>query len=214
MTTTDNATETTPSAETRSRWLDALLPRVPEEGWTDLAAKRAANDAGIDAGERVLAAPNGVDDLIEAFFSNAEAGARATIEAGPLDEMRIHERVAFGVRTWLDTLEPHRAAVERASARGFWPTHAGDAIQRCWSVADMVWDAIGDTSEDYNKYTKRGLLASTIPPIILYWQREPSSEDLDGFIARRLKMAMQLGQTGGRVMKPVLDLVFGRGSAG
>ncbi|MEO0818472.1 MAG: COQ9 family protein [Pseudomonadota bacterium] len=213
MTTTENASETTPSAEIRARWLEVLLPRIGEEGWTELAMRRAADTAGMSPGEQALAAPGGVDDLIEAFFDSAEAQARNAIEAGPLDEMRIHERVAFGVRIWLDTLVPHRDAVERASARGFWPTHAGDAVQRCWSVADMVWDAIGDTSEDYNRYTKRGLLAATIPPIILYWQREPGSEEMDSFIARRLKTAMQLGQTGGRIVKPFLDLVSGSRSA-
>lgn len=214
MTTTEKTPGTTPSAEIRARWLAALLPRVPEEGWTETAARRAAEAAGISAGEQALAAPGGVDDLIGAFFETVEDDARKAIETGALDEMRIHERVAFGVRTWLDTLVPHRAAVERASARGFWPTHAGDAVQRCWSVADMVWDAIGDTSQDYNRYTKRGLLAATIPPIILYWQGEPTSEDLDGFIARRLKTAMQIGQTGGRFVKPFLDLVSGSGRTG
>lgn len=214
MTTTEKTPGTTPSAEIRARWLAALLPRVPDEGWTETAARRAAQAARLSAGEQALAAPGGVDDLIAAFFDLAEDEARKAIESGPIDEMRIHERVAFGVRTWLDTLAPHRTAVERASARGFWPTHAGDAIQRCWSVADMVWDAIGDTSEDYNRYTKRGLLAVTIPPIILYWQGEPTGEDLDAFIARRLKTAMQIGQTGGRFVKPFLDLVSGSGRTG
>ncbi|MEM9740042.1 MAG: COQ9 family protein, partial [Pseudomonadota bacterium] len=209
MTTTDKTPETTPSAEIRSRWLAALLPLVPEYGWTQMAARLAADAAEVSVGEQALAAPRGVDDLIEAFFDSAETEARRAIEATPLEEMRIHERVAFGIRSWLDTLAPHRKAVERASARGFWPTHAGDSVQRCWSVADMVWDAIGDTSEDYNRYTKRGLLAATIPPIILYWQSNPEGDDLDAFIARRLQMAMRLGQTGGRVVKPVLDLVFG-----
>lgn len=213
MTTTQKTPETTPSAEIRSRWLKTLLPIVPEEGWTETAARRAAELAGISAGERALAAPGGVDDLIAAFFDTAEKAAREGIEATDLDDMRVHERVAFGLRRWLDELEPNRAAVERASARGFWPTHAGDAVQRCWSVADMVWDAVGDTSEDYNRYTKRGLLSATIPPVILYWQNEPTSEDLDAFIARRLKGAMRLGQTGGRLVKPFLDLMSGsRGS--
>lgn len=200
----------TPSDTLRSRWLDALLPRVDEDGWTELAARRAADAAGLTHGERALAAPGGVGDLLDAFFDAAENSARDVIAEAPLDEMRIHERVAFGVRAWLDALAPHREAVKRASGRAFWPTEAGDAAQRCWSVADMVWDAIGDTSDDYNRYTKRGLLTSTIPPIVLYWQGNPESDDLDAFIARRLKTAMTLGRTGGQVLKPFLDLVARR----
>ena len=54
-------------------------------------------------------------------------------------------------------------AVRRAAARGFLPWGAGPALQRSWKVADMVWTAAGDTSEDYNRYSKRGLLAGVIP---------------------------------------------------
>lgn len=178
-----------------------------------MAARQAAGAAGLSAGEQALAAPGGVHDLIEACFDRAERAARAALSAAPLAEMRVHERVAFGVRAWLDALAPHRGAVERASGRAFWPTEAGAAAQRCWSVADMVWDAIGDTSGDYNYYSKRTLLAAVIPPIVLYWQGEPESEALDGFIARRLKSAMTLGRTGGRFAKPFLDLLGGRGPA-
>lgn len=197
----------TPSDTLRSRWLDALLPRVGVDGWTEYAMRRAAETAGLSAGEQALAAPGGINDLREAFFDRAEAEARSEIEAHDLDEKKVHERVALGVRIWLDSLGPHREAVKRASAHAFSPFQAGDAAQRCWSVADMVWSAIGDTSDGHNFYTKRGLLASVIPAIVLYWQTEPSSDDLDGFIARRLKGAMQLGRTGGQIAGPVLDLI-------
>lgn len=196
-----------PSETLKERWLDALLPRIGEDGWTDFAARKAAEDAGISAGEQALAAPGGVEDLREAFFDSAEADARSAIEAQDLADLKVHERVALGVRIWLDTLAPHREAVKRASASAFSPFQAGDAAQRCWSVADMVWSAIGDTSDDHNYYTKRGLLASTIPPIVLYWQGEPDSEDLDGFIARRLQGAMQFGRASGEIAGPVLDLI-------
>ena len=205
MTTPDDAAGSTPSSVLKERWLETLLPLVPDQGWTEMAARLAAEQAGLCHEEKALAAPGGVHDLLEAFFDRAEDTARAAIAAADLNQLRVHERVALGVRAWLDALTPFRGAVERASGRALFPTETGGAIERCWSVADMVWDAIGDTSEDYNFYSKRALLAAVIPPIVLYWQGNPAETDLDGFIARRLKGAMSLGQTGGRVMKPFLD---------
>ncbi|MEM1106485.1 MAG: COQ9 family protein [Pseudomonadota bacterium] len=214
MTTSASTVETTPSATLRSRWLEALLPSVADLGWTETAARQAAASAGLSPGEQALAAPGGVDDLIQAFFDGAEDEARAGLAGEDLDDLPMHRRVARGIRVWLDTLEPHRAAVARASARGFWPTRSSHAAARCWSVADMVWEAAGDTAEDYNRYTKRGLLAATVPPIVLYWQRGPESDALDEFIARRLKTAMQVGQTGARFAKPLLDRFLSGRSAG
>ncbi|HBX93320.1 MAG TPA: COQ9 family protein, partial [Hyphomonas sp.] len=61
----------TPSEVLRFRWLDAMLPDVPFDGWTEATAARAAKQAGLSEGEQALAAPNGVPDLIDAFFDRA-----------------------------------------------------------------------------------------------------------------------------------------------
>ena len=51
----------------------------------------------------------------------------------------------------------------------------------------MVWDEAGDTSEDYNRYSKRGLLAAVIPPVVMYWLDAPAGEEsLDAIIQRTL----------------------------
>ena len=65
----------TPSETLRFRWLDALLPDVPFDGWTEAAAAVAADRAGLTPGEQALAAPNGISDLIDAFFDRAGQAA-------------------------------------------------------------------------------------------------------------------------------------------
>ena len=194
-----------PSARLRQRWLAALLPHVPFDGWTDAAVRRAATEAELSAGEQALAAPRGVIDLIDALFDTAEADARTAIGQMDLSGQGVRDKVATGLKAWLAALSPHREAVRRAAAKGFLPWVAGDALQRTWSVADMVWTAIGDTSEDYNKYSKRGLLAATVPLIVLRWLDEEDEARLDAFIHRRLTGAMTVGRLGGRVAGPVLD---------
>ncbi len=74
----------TPSMALRRRWLSALLPEIAFDGWTELAASRAAVSAGLTAGERALAAPRGVIDLIDAMFDAAEAEARTALAASDL----------------------------------------------------------------------------------------------------------------------------------
>lgn len=196
---------TPPSVLLRRRWLEALLPEVVFEGWSEVAAAAAADKAGLTAGERALAAPRGVVDLIDGFFDEAETRAKAALEGEDFEGLRVPEKVKRGVLAWLEALEPHREAVRRAASRGFLPWSAGPALQRSWKVADMVWTAAGDASEDYNRFSKRGLLASVVPAIVLHWADNPSAEDLESFIDRRLSHASGLGRTAGRFVKPLLD---------
>ncbi|MDP1557233.1 MAG: COQ9 family protein [Hyphomonas sp.] len=194
-----------PSEILRRRWLAELLPEVAFEGWTDAAAQAAAARAGLTDGEQALAAPQGVLNLIDAFFNAAEAEAREALAGEDLSARRVPEKVKAGVLAWLAALEPNREAVRRAASRGFLPWGAGPALQRTWKVADMVWTAAGDASEDYNRYSKRGLLAAVLPGIVLYWADHPAPEDLDGFITRRLANVSGIGQRAGRIVKPVLE---------
>ncbi|MFN4184713.1 MAG: COQ9 family protein [Hyphomonas sp.] len=193
-----------PSVLLRRRWLDALLPEVVFDGWSEAAATAAAGKAGLTSGEQALAAPRGVIDLIEGFFDEAGARAGAALAAEDMTGLRVPDKVKRGVLAWLAELEPHREAVRRAAARGFLPWGAGPALQRSWKVADMVWTAAGDTSEDYNRYSKRGLLASVLPAIVLHWADHPSPEDLESFVDRRLSHASGVGRTAGRFVKPFL----------
>ena len=197
----------TPSEVLRFRWLDAMLPDVPFDGWTEATAARAAKKAGLSEGEKALAAPNGVPDLIDAFFDRAGQAAREALADQDISALKTPARVKAGVLAWLAALEPNRETVRRAAVRGLLPWGAASAVQRTWRIADMVWDEAGDTSEDYNRYSKRGLLAAVIPPIIMYWLDQPSDEQLDTYIDRRLSLASGIGRNLGRIAKPLLDVL-------
>ena len=195
-----------PSQKLRDRWLDALLPRVPQTGWTLVSAKQAAREIGLTQGEQALAAPSGITDLIDHFFEQAVAKMRIALASQDLMALRTHERVAAGLRAWLDALEPNKAAVRKAAGHGLLPWGAGAAAKRVWAIADAIWDEAGDTATDYNRQTKRALLSAVIPRVVLYWLDHEDGDALDAFIERRLQMAMKLGQTGGKVLGPILDL--------
>ncbi|MGB3624265.1 MAG: COQ9 family protein [Henriciella sp.] len=197
-----------PSIALQDKWLQALLPHVPDMGWSDEASSRAAREAGLDEDDQALAAPHGVKDLIERFFDQAEDDMLAALDAQDLSALRTHEKVAAGIRAWLAALAPNREAVKRASARGFAPWNAPAAAKRTWKTADAIWLAAGDTAEDYNRETKRALLSATLPTIVLYWlDNDHTEEELDAFIESRLKGAMKLGQWGSKIAKPGLDLI-------
>lgn len=196
-----------PSQILLDRWLEALLPRVPETGWTMVAAKQAAREIELTTGEQALAAPNGISDLIDRFIDRAVDEALVNLSSEILETLRMHERVAAGLKAWLDALEPHREAVRKAAGHGLLPWGAGAAAKRVWSVADAIWEAAGDTATDYNRQTKRALLSAVIPRVVMYWLEQRDPERVERFIMTRLQEAMKLGQAGGKVLGPALDFM-------
>ena len=197
---------TTPSEKLRDSWLKALLPLVPDGGWTTEIARKAADEAELSLGEQNLAAPNGVADLIDHFFDQAGDMMLETLVTQDLSALRTHERVAAGLRAWLDALEPNKDAVREAANIGLLPWGAGAAARRVWRVADTIWEAAGDTAIDYNRHTKRALLSLVIPSVVMKWLDTSDQGQVDQHIETRLKQAMNVGQAGSKVLKPVLDV--------
>ena len=195
----------TPSEKLRDRWLEALLPKVLDSGWSTVAAKQAAREIDLSVGEQALAAPNGVPDLIDHFFERATDDMLVALSSQDFADLRTHERVAAGLKAWLGALAPHKEAVRKAAGRGLLPWGAGAAAKRVWAISDAIWEAAGDTATDYNRHTKRALLSAVIPRIILYWLDHSDPDGLDHFIERRLINAMKVGQAGGKLLGPALD---------
>ena len=57
-----------------------------------------------------------------------------------------------------------------------------------------MWYAAGDTSTDFNFYTKRATLAGVYSSTLLYWlnDRSPGSEATWGFLDRRIDDVMKI----------------------
>ena len=70
-----------------------------------------------------------------------------------------------------------------------------------YNTVDVIWRAAGDTSTDFNFYTKRGLLAAVYASTVLFWL-DDRSEDCAAtwaFLDRRIAEVMQFPQVRARV---------------
>ena len=83
------------------------------------------------------------------------------------------------------------------------PQYALDGATCVWRTCDTIWRAIGDTSADFNWYTKRGLLAGVVTSTMLYWFADQSEdfEDTQKFIDRRIADVMQIEKVKAQVTK-------------
>lgn len=178
----------------RQKVLVAALPEVPFDGWTGAVLMRAAKEVGVDHGLARLAFPNGARDLAEYFLSDGDCRMIEALEAVDLDSLKIREKITLAVRTRLEVDTNHREALRRASVSLALPPASASAAKALYNSVDAIWVAIGDTSTDFNFYTKRATLAGVFSTTLACWFADESegSADTWAFLDRRISDVMQI----------------------
>ena len=173
----------------------AMLPLVPEHGWTLRALSQAAG-----AQAEVLF-PRGPAELVEAYIDMATREAvRAAAPA--LQGQRLSQKVRTLILTRLEQAEPDRQAVRRAVGVLALPGNAGVAAGCTARTVDVIWTAAGDTGTGFSWYSKRAILASVYTSTLLFWLGEGRTrQDVTAFLDRRLAGVARFGKFTARVKK-------------
>ena len=174
-----------------------VLPNVPFDGWAWRSIENAAQEAGHSKAMARAVFPGRETDVLDALADWADREMLNVLSGVNIEDLRIRDRIRQAVMTRFEILNPHKEAV-RASMK-FWvvPTRKPRAAKIVWRTADCIWDWAGDMSDDYNRYTKRGLLSGVLVSTTLAWLNESSSENMDNtkaFLDRRIENVMQLGK--------------------
>ena len=173
--------------------LMAALAHVPFDGFTDAVLARASEEAGAGDIARVRLFPDGAPSLVEAFSDWADAEMDARLAKAKLPAKKIRDRIKLAVRTRLDVLAPHKEAARRAAAWLTLPPNAALGLKLLYRTTDAMWRAAGDTSTDFNFYTKRAILAGVYSATLMRWFTDASADesDTDAFLARRIEDVMR-----------------------
>jgi len=198
-----NLDEMTPF-ELRAPLVEAMLAHVPFEGWSRAAIDLAAKDVGVPP-KRAQLAFSGPADMADTFTEMADGAMVKALEQLELPGMKIRDRIRISVVTRLAQAEPHKEAVRRAAAVLAMPQNAVLAAKGLWRTVDAMWRAAGDTSTDYNFYTKRAILSGVYSATLLVWLNDDSEGHVDtlAFLDRRIEGIMRFEKTKAKVLGAV-----------
>lgn len=187
----------------RDELLAAALAHVPFDGWSRTAIRRGAADAGIDEETALRTLPGGAGDLAACYSEYADRMMLAELARRDLSAIGMTERIATAVRIRLEQAAPHREAVRRSLATLALPQNAALGARCLYRTVDAIWREAGDTSTDWNFYSKRGLLAGVYGATVLYWLNDGSGDFADtwSFLDRRLRNTADFGKATARLME-------------
>jgi ubiquinone biosynthesis protein COQ9 len=180
----------------RDAILLAALPNVVFDGWSLQSLRDGTEMAGFEPSTLLRAFPGGVADAVAHFAGWTDRETLNRLDAHPLETMRVRDKVALAVRTHFDVLAPHREAKRRQLAYLALPQNVALGLKLLYRSVDAMWFAAGDTSTDFNHYTKRALLAAVLSSSTFYWLDDRSEGHVEtwAFIERRLADVMSVGK--------------------
>lgn len=183
---------TTSYDEIKSKILDAALLHVAFDGWSDATFRAAVAEAGVEPALAKAVLPRGPVDLALAYHARGDQQMLDAIRAMNLSEMKFRDKVIAAVRARVEAGD--REAVRRGMTLFALPQHAADGAKALWGTSDLIWDTLGDSSDDVNWYTKRASLTAVLSSTVLYWLGDESegSEKTWDFLDRRIENVMQV----------------------
>lgn len=191
----------------RELLVEAIMPHVPFDGWTDAALRAGADDAGIDLPRALNAFPGGMAEVLA--FNHRRQDARMIAAMAREDQAggKIRDRITRAVRLRLELAAPHREAIRAGMSFLLLPENAPLGPKLLYGTVDAIWLAIGDKSTDFSFYTKRALLAAVYSTTLLYWLGDKSEGQAASwqFLDRRIGEVMKIPQIKGQ-----MQAMFGR----
>ncbi|NQW53246.1 MAG: COQ9 family protein [Rhodospirillales bacterium] len=198
---TPDRPETDPDSALRDRLADEVMAEAAFEGWTRTALAASARALDLPAGEADRLFPGGPLQVLTYVSERSDRRTVEDMEKEGIAALKIRDRIKSAVRLRLERHAGPREAARRALSLLSLPFNAGLALKLLYRTVDAMWYAAGDTSTDFNFYTKRATLAGVYSSTLLYWlnDRSPESEATWAFLDRRIDDVMKFEKLKGQI---------------
>jgi ubiquinone biosynthesis protein COQ9 len=181
--------------------LKAALAHVPFDGFSDKTLAYAAADVELDSATVARLFAQGASSLVEFFSETVDHEMEESLRRLDQNGLKVRDRIATAIRTRLAILRPQKEAARRAAAFLSLPPNLLLATRLIYCTVDSMWRAIGDTSTDFNFYSKRAILAAVWSATLLRWLGDASENEreTEDFLTARIENVMQFETLKARV---------------
>jgi ubiquinone biosynthesis protein COQ9 len=188
------ADQVSPLEEIRRKLALAIGENAVFDGWSQAAVDAAADQLGVDRAQARLAVPKDQAGKIDLYIRGVDRALEDWFTPKRLEGLKIREKIRAIVWHRFEIMEPAREAVRRALSILAMPQNVPTALKTGWRTADVMWRIAGDTSTDYNHYTKRIMLGGVYGSTLLVWLDDQSEgfTEAASFLDRRIDDVMSI----------------------
>ncbi|MEZ5690310.1 MAG: COQ9 family protein [Rickettsiales bacterium] len=178
----------------RRQIIEKAIPIIDFEGWNQRTLGKAALEAGYSATDAIRAFSGGAIDAIDYYSEMLDEQMLESLQHYMVDGVKIRKRIENAVKLRLELHHPHREAAKKMAAIYSLPFYFHRGVSTLYKTVDKIWYGIGDTSTDFNFYTKRLTLAAVYSSTFSIWVNDNSIgyQNSWDFLERRIDDVMKI----------------------
>jgi len=152
----------------RLKILDESKKYIIRNGWNEDLFKLITKNSNYEYKDLTSLFPEGHLSLLEFFLNDLNDNMTHLSKKINLKKMRIHKRIRELILLRLRINRKDNDLIKRTYFALMLPQYSKIAYSSLYSTVDQMWFLVGDTSTDFNFYTKRAILASVYSLTIFY----------------------------------------------
>ncbi len=194
--------------EQKNALLAAILANVAFDGFSLPAITLAEQQCGFEKGTAFCLFPEDIPDVLQYWHDCLHKDLEEAYITQTPPPAKIRQKIHSSVMLRLHLLADFKPAVRAAMGYYVLPTRALDTSNYLYQIVDQCWRLAGDTSTDYNFYSKRFLLAGVYLSTLLYWLQDESEnhQETADFLTRRIENVLAIPKITAFFKKPFAGL--------
>ncbi len=190
----------------RKTILNRALIDIENSGFNEKMLLNAAKNCKISEGKLGRLFPEGIFELKQYYFSEIDEQMLQKIKTQNYENIRVRDKIFNGVLIRLELFKKNKTSIKYIFVSE--SSNPIKSLKHLWRTSDLIWKSAGDSSTDYNHYTKRLLLSWVYITTLIYWFNDKSRNinDTKLFLNRRIDEVLEFGKQSGKIKSKISKL--------
>ena len=165
---------------------------ISERGFTSHTFKNISNRYSLDLNEIELLFPNGNNNLVEFALAQLKTELEDYCKNIDLIRLPIHKRIRKILLSKIYLMNKEKIFYKKIFLNLLIPKKNFSLPSQIYKSVDQIWFIAGDTSVDFNFYTKRLILSGIYSRIMIFFFNNNDQEGLEELLDKDLKRVSKI----------------------
>ena len=193
----------------RNQILQEAKPYIVKFGWNENLFVNMKKDSKFTYEDINVLFPKGYTTLIEMYLE--EINTKMTVKSQKINliSLRVHERIRELCILRLKIMSKEKKLISKTFINLLLPHNYKLASKNLYKTVDQMWFLAGDSSTDFNFYSKRAILASIYTRVMMHFVNNNKIDETIVLLNKQLKRVSKIPRIKNRIndlMKIILRI--------